>query len=106
MALGALSSGDPHYPLFHRILGCHPPFQPALEGSHALESQLFHLQRHPGAGLFAGSSTHQHELAFERELLRPALDIFRQYVDGARDAAGIMQHIERMAQIDHQRFVV
>jgi hypothetical protein len=77
MALETLSSGDPHHPLLQGILCCHPPFESTFEGPHALESQLFHLQRHPGAGLFARSSTHQHELAFERKVLRPSLDIFR-----------------------------
>ncbi len=66
MALAGLGCGYPDHAVFQRILSFSPSRQAPFQGADTLESKLFHLQRHTGAGGFAGSSTYQYEFTLQR----------------------------------------
>src|SRR3954466_16203381 len=95
-SLSRLRGADSDYAVLHRIRRSYPGLESTFQRADALKSQLFHLQRHTGAGRFARSSTNNHELALEWQLLRACFDIFRQYVDRAGNTSGIVQYVQGM----------
>src|SRR4051794_34679150 len=99
MTLCWLGGADPDHAVFQWVFRRDPPLQSAFQRTYPLEPQLFHLQRHPGAGLFTGSSAYQHELAFQRQLLGSAFDVLGKHIERSRDATRVVQDVERMSQV-------
>ena len=93
--------GGANHAVHHWQSFFHPGDQTSFERSHAREPQPLHLERHPGARRFAGSSTHQDELALEWKGFGALFDLFGKYVDRVRDRPGVMKNIKGMAKIQH-----
>jgi hypothetical protein len=92
-----LRGADPDHAVLDGICRSYPGLESTFQRADALKSQLFHLQRHTGAGRFARSSTNNHELALKWQLLRACFDIFRQNVDRTGNTSRVVQHVKRMA---------
>src|SRR5262249_55354377 len=94
-----------HIALDHGHAGFDPSRQTAGQRTHRPVTKLLHLQRHPGAGRFAWSSTHQRDLLASGDLDRERFDLFRKIVERSGDGMEIVQDIKRMAEIDDPRTI-
>jgi hypothetical protein len=61
----------------NRVVEALPRRQPSGERTNVLDAPLFQLQRHTGAGRFAGSSAIKNDVAISRDLVMSLAEIFR-----------------------------
>lgn len=94
-----------HVAFFDRVTQFDPAVQAAKERLHFGESELLQFQRHTGARGFAGSSAIEDNAFVQRQLMCAFCQVFRIDMQGPGNAARIMKHIKRMAEINQNQIV-
>ena len=80
-----------------------PTVKTSLQRTHALDSQLLQLLRHPGAGRFAGSSAIENDVLVLGKEVRAGGHFIGQYPQRPGQSARVGNRVEGMPQVeDHQ----
>lgn len=94
-----------HVAFFDRVTQFDPSIQAAKKRLHFGESQLLQFQRHTGARGFAGSSAIEDDAFVQRQLMCALGQVFRIDMQSSGNAARIVKHIQRMAEINQNQIV-